>query len=300
VAAEIPDSIVGDPVRLRQVIVNLVGNAIKFTEHGEVGVRVEMESRGAAEARLLFTVSDTGIGISREKQHLIFEAFSQADTSTTREYGGTGLGLTIASRLVELMGGSIAVDSEPNQGSAFRFTVTVGLNQDPGQRPAAAGPAAQPFLVHSAQPKSELAILVAEDNPVNQKLAVRLLEKLGHQVHLVDNGEAAVRTVNSRAFDVVLMDLQMPVMGGLAACTAIREQERARGTHIPIIAMTAHAMQGDRGRCLQAGMDGYVSKPIDAKKLLETIEQLVGNRVATVPEGSPEADGEPTVHPTVE
>jgi len=276
VAPGIPDSIIGDPVRLRQVIVNLVGNAIKFTEQGEVSVLVEMESHGQSDARLLFWVRDTGIGIPREKQHLIFEAFSQADTSTTREYGGTGLGLTIASRLVGLMGGSIAVESEMDKGSAFRFTINVGLNLDQSRSaPGPACPPVQAFPKPSARPRAAMSILVAEDNPVNQKLAVRLLEKLGHRVHLVENGEAAVEAVKSQLFDAVLMDLQMPVMGGLAAVAAIREWEKDRGIHVPVIAMTAHAMQGDRERCLEGGMDGYVSKPIDINALVAALQSIV-------------------------
>ena len=274
VAPDVMDCVIGDPVRLRQVIVNLVGNAIKFTSQGEVGVRVEMGPYSATDVRLLFTVRDTGIGIPPEKQRLIFEAFSQADMSTTRIYGGTGLGLTISSRLVELMGGNITVESEAAKGSVFRFTVHVKLPQEHSQP---AGLAAQPASLRSRSARAEssmLAILVAEDNPVNQKLARRLLEKLGHHVHLAENGEQAVTAVKTQHFDVVLMDLQMPVMGGLAATAMIRDWEQGRGTHIPVIAMTAHAMQGDRERCLDSGMDGYISKPIDIAALVSTLETI--------------------------
>lgn len=273
VAPDVMDCVIGDPVRLRQVIVNLVGNAIKFTNHGEVEVRVGiMGPRNATEARLLFTVRDTGIGIPSEKQRLIFEAFSQADMSTTRIYGGTGLGLTISSRLVELMGGRITVESESAKGSVFSFTIHVGLPQE-HFRSAAVAP--QPASPHPTRAESKmLAILVAEDNPVNQKLARRLLEKLGHKVHLVENGEEAVAAVKTRHFDAVLMDLQMPVLGGLAATTAIRKWERGHGTHVPVIAMTAHAMQGDRERCLETGMDGYISKPVDIAALVSTLEAI--------------------------
>jgi PAS domain S-box-containing protein len=285
VAPNIADWIVSDPVRLRQVLVNLAGNAIKFTDEGEVEVRVEMDSRGERDAQLRFSVRDTGIGISPEKQHLIFEAFSQADMSTTRLYGGTGLGLTIASRLVELMGGRISVQSAPGRGSVFQFTIRTGLHSEgaptaedkqlalPVDRPAQ-----QPSLLNAmSQAKSRaLTILVAEDNPVNQKLAVRLLEKLGHSVHLVENGQEAVDAVKDRRFDVLLLDVQMPVMGGLAACAAIREWERrTSAARIPIVAMTAHAMQGDRERCLDAGMEGYISKPIDLGALTSTLESIV-------------------------
>ncbi|MFN7086365.1 MAG: ATP-binding protein [Burkholderiales bacterium] len=268
-APDIADTVVGDPVRLRQVIVNLVGNAIKFTNHGEISVRVEKETSTATEARLLFSVRDTGIGIAPEKQRLIFEAFSQADMSTTRIYGGTGLGLTISSRLVELMGGRITVESEPGQGSVFRFTVQVGI---PQKQCHAAAPAALPAPPRTTREALKpLSILVAEDNPVNQKLARRLLEKLGHLVHLVENGREAIAAVKERHYDVVLMDLQMPVMGGLAATAAIRDWEKDRDTHIPVIAMTAHAMQGDRERCLEMGMDGYISKPIDVAALIAVL-----------------------------
>ncbi len=287
VAPDVMDYVIGDPVRLRQVIVNLVGNAIKFTSHGEVGVRVEMGPSSATDARLLFTVRDTGIGIPPEKQRLIFEAFSQADMSTTRIYGGTGLGLTISSRLLELMGGNIAVESEPAKGSVFRFTIHVKL---PAEHSQPAGLAAQPASLRSRSARAEsnmLAILVAEDNPVNQKLARRLLEKLGHHVDLAENGEQAVTAVKSRHFDVVLMDLQMPVMGGLAATAMIRDWERDRGTHIPIIAMTAHAMQGDRERCLDSGMDGYVSKPIDIAALVSTLETIIPSAPKAASLGEP-------------
>ncbi len=292
VAPNVPDGVVGDPVRLRQVIVNLVGNAIKFTDHGEVSLAAEMEFHREGEARLVFSVRDTGIGISLEKQRVIFEAFSQADMSTTRLYGGTGLGLTIASRLVELMGGRISVESTPAEGSVFRFSIQVGLHQDRAPlSPTAGVPAAPPSPLRSmtkAKPDS-LSILVAEDNPVNQKLAVRLLEKLGHQVHLVENGEQAVDAVKARNFDLVLLDVQMPVMGGLAACGAIRAWEKGPGTHVPIVAMTAHAMQGDRERCLDAGMDGYIPKPIDIAALVSMLEALrpAAKKRVAVPDPAP-------------
>ena len=300
VAPEIADAVIGDPVRLRQVIVNLAGNAIKFTDEGEVELAVEMESCDEREAQLLFSVSDTGIGISPEKQRVIFEAFSQADMSTTRLYGGTGLGLTIASRLVELMGGHISVESDPGQGSVFRFSLRVGLHKEvelplPGRVPHLARTAEQPSLINAmSQAKSRsLNILVAEDNPVNQKLAVRLLEKIGHHVHLVENGQEAVDAVKRRRFDVLLLDIQMPVMGGLAACAAVRDWEKATGARrVPIIAMTAHAMQGDRERCLEAGMEGYISKPIDLAMLTSTLDAIVpaGTPVATSAAGARRED----------
>jgi len=282
VAPEIADAVVGDPMRLRQVLINLAGNAIKFTDEGEVELKAEVESRGDHDVVLRFAVRDTGIGISPEKQSVIFEAFSQADMSTTRIYGGTGLGLTIASRLVELMGGSISVESEPGRGSVFRFTVpvrlqaTAGLTGAPSVRPQARTAQPSPAGAASAAGSRALDVLVAEDNPVNQKLAARLLEKFGHRAHLVENGREAVEAVKSRHFDLLLLDIQMPVMGGLAACAAIRDWERASGgRRIPIVAMTAHAMQGDRERFLGAGMEGYISKPVDPAALTSTLNAIV-------------------------
>ncbi|MBZ5562314.1 MAG: PAS domain S-box protein [Acidobacteriia bacterium] len=415
VAPEVPRGLLGDPTRLRQILVNLIGNAVKFTERGEIAVSVEMQSILDNQAVLHFSVADTGIGIPPDKQQLIFQAFSQADSSTTRKYGGTGLGLAITSHLVGLMGGRIWVESEIGRGSTFHFTAHFGLQnvatapspgvgavdltsmpvlvvddnptnrrildsmlrhwnmkptladggaqglelmaehkragepiplvlidammpemdgftlaqkikQDPalagatimmltsaGQRGDAArcrelgigaylikpirqselldailmtlGKPAQgkprPGLVtrHSLrQTRRRLHILLAEDNLVNRELAVRLLEKSGHTVVTAGNGENAVELLEDPArqeFDLVLMDVQMPVMDGLQATRMIREKEGASGKHLPIIAMTAHALKGDRERCLEAGMDGYIAKPISRTKLFDAIEALV-------------------------
>ena len=409
VRGEVPEVLVGDPGRLRQVLVNLVSNAIKFTDEGEVVVHVVLESRAAEEVRLGFSVRDTGIGIPREKQDLLFRAFSQVDASSTRRYGGTGLGLAISARLVQMMGGQIWVESEEGRGSTFRFTATLGVGEHQVVGPArelsllrsvavlvvddnatnrrilqerlsqwgmnvtaveggrqalaameAARRAGQPFsivLLDSMMPEMDgfalareinqhptlagatlmmlssadrredtvrcrelgvanylvkpirqsdllraltsvvgapagspaaaakrsrslkacerpLRVLLAEDNAVNQKLAVRLLEKRGHQVQLVENGRQAVDAVRRQSFDVVLMDVQMPEMDGFAATAAIREAEQGSNRHLPIIAMTAHAMKGDRERCLEAGMDGYVSKPLTPEELFRTIENI--------------------------
>jgi len=401
--------VVGDPLRLRQVILNLAGNAIKFTEQGEVVLRVEVASQDAEGVTLYFAISDTGIGIPPEKQKLIFEPFTQADTSTTRKYGGTGLGLSISMHLIEKMGGRIWVESEPDKGSAFHFTArfgkataiaSIGVSADPAildnvrvlvvddnttnrqilektlgywrMRPAAASDgqsalallrqarsAGLPFglmildchmpemdgfmLVEAIQKSPELAglttimltsggqrgdgqrckelgiaaylikpvlqsdlletvlrvlgsrpdtakpvqvvtrhtlregkmplrILLAEDNVVNQRLAVRLLEKQGHMVVVAGDGAKALEALDRSPFDVVLMDVQMPVMGGVEATAAIREKEKISGNRIPIVAMTAHAMAGDRQRFLDNGMDAYVSKPIHSQELFEAIE----------------------------
>jgi PAS domain S-box-containing protein len=412
--ADVPPRLVGDPGRLRQILLNLVGNAVKFTEHGEVDLQVEMESQEADWAVLHFCVSDTGIGIPQEKQQRIFEAFMQADSSTTRKYGGTGLGLAITSRLVELMEGRIWLESQPEHGSTFHFTAKFGLakgpppepiafpkvklqgvpvlvvddnatnrrilatmlrrwsmqptmaetgneavvalrrakeigkpfplvlldaqmpemdgfsvveqlRQDPtlagsaimmltsaGQRGDAARcrelgvsaylvkPVRQSELLEAillvlGQPtpkkapaelitrhtiregRPKLRILLAEDNAVNRELVRRLLGKQGHMVLAVTTGREAVNLLekDTEGFDIVLMDLEMPDMDGLQATAIIREKEKLSGKHIPIIAMTAYAMKGDRERCLAAGMDGYVPKPIRHQDLFETIHNLI-------------------------
>jgi CheY-like chemotaxis protein len=410
VAAEVPEVVVGDPTRLRQVVLNLLGNAIKFTEKGEVEVRVDMPPSNKEGACLHIAVRDTGIGIPPEKQQHIFDAFSQADKGTTRQYGGTGLGLTIASRLVGMMGGRIWVESQAGLGSTFHFTVRLGTAErtaeeskgpvvsltglralvvDPnaasrrilesllsrwGMRPTSAQGAeaalsvlheakksgdlfrvaliaanlsdtdgfalaeqihhnpemggvtlimltsagqrgdaarcrqigvaayltkplrqnqlreaiqtalqgggaetASSFLVtrHSLSgPSRRLRILLAEDSRVNQLLATRLLEKQGHSVVVAGNGRAAMMALEKQPFDLVLMDVEMPEMDGLEATAAIREKEKSSGTHLPIIAMTAQAMTGDRERCLAGGMDDYISKPIHKEDLYEKVEQF--------------------------
>jgi len=408
VRPEVPDALLGDPDRLRRIVVNLVGNAVKFTEHGEVVLRASLEAHADREVTLHFLVTDTGIGISAETQDRIFEAFAQADTSTTRKYGGTGLGLAISSQLTELMGGRIWVESQEGRGSTFHFTARFGLpaakmapeptpvktrnlpvlivddnetnreileemisnwkmrpvtaksgsdamdalerakksgnpfrlvlldahmpevdgfevaeriKQNPGLRgttvilltsaaqredmlraksagavAALAKPVKQSELwdvivtaLHLPRPprtarteakrpsrsvRRPMRILVAEDNPVNQELALHLLERRGHSVILAENGRLALEAVGKHNFDLVLMDVQMPELGGLEATQAIREREKTSGAHLPILAMTAHAMQGDRERCLAAGMDGYIAKPLNPKKFLETVEAI--------------------------
>ncbi len=400
----VPVGIAGDPVRLQQVLSNLVGNAIKFTERGHVLVEVREEERFEGGTRLHFQVSDTGIGIPKNKQATIFEAFSQADGSTTRRFGGTGLGLTISSTLVQLMGGRLWVESAPGQGSTFHFTAAfdvVEISEARGPEPLlaelpvlivddnavnrrilhaqltrwhtrptavesgrvalevlseaahagrpfvlvildvnmpdldgfqvaeqivsrselagatimmlsssgqhgetarcrelgvsayltkpiqaaelheaicrvlqrrSAAPAPAPRRRTTARASRPLRILLAEDNVVNQRVAVGLLSNRGHEVVVAENGAEAVAALERESFDVVLMDVQMPVMGGFEATTLIREREQQNGAHTRIIAMTAHAMAGDRERCLEAGMDGYLSKPIDPAMLYATLE----------------------------
>jgi len=420
IKSDVPDQIVGDPIRVRQVVVNLLGNAIKFTDHGEVELEVRLESRHDDQLQLHFTVRDTGIGIPLEKQQLIFEAFSQADGSTTRKYGGTGLGLTISALLVKAMHGRIWVESAAGEGSSFHFTALFGAAGEPTpvtkeddtqlagipvlivddnvtnrriltetmwkwrMRPTAAASAhealsqmrsaaerGQPFrlvltdlhmpgmdgfqlaeqiqhapslaeavilMLTSGEQQGDLArcrelgisiyltkpvrhaelraailraligrsgaidratgaplsespllrkndaalplhILLAEDNLVNQRVAVSILEKAGHRVTVANNGRQALNRWSEQAFDLILMDVQMPEIDGFEATAIIRKKERPT-EHIPIIALTAHAMKGDQERCLAAGMDAYLSKPIDAHQLVELVSRYSPQLVA--------------------
>ena len=421
----VPEFLVADPTRLRQILVNLVGNAIKFTERGEVRIQVKLNSASESEVALHFAVSDTGIGIPKDKQQLIFDSFSQADGSTTRRFGGTGLGLAISSQLIGLMGGRIWVESVVGEGSTFHFVIRAGradpradvhapealeglrvmvidedadtrsllsmmldswrmesalvdncavalqvmkwssklgrhfemllvrdqlvksqadslareirknadfaktpilliaeeeLDEEQWLEMGATGclttPISQSRLLDlvlntlSASPNEErkaprvsdkdtpntaaqeagsgeqdskrsLKVLLAEDIPENQALAVALLERQGHSVSVASNGREALELLQREAVDLILMDIQMPEMGGVEATNAIREKERATGGRTPIIALTAHAMKGDRERYLRAGMDGYVSKPIRRQELFDAIEQLTSKTVLT-------------------
>ncbi|HYL09890.1 MAG TPA: PAS domain S-box protein, partial [Candidatus Acidoferrales bacterium] len=280
IVPEAPENLVGDPGRLRQILVNLIGNGIKFTESGEVIVRVRGRSVQAGEADLEFAVSDTGTGIAKEMHSKIFEAFSQADSSTTRKYGGTGLGLSITAQLVKLMGGEIQLESELGRGSTFRFTVKFQVSGKPELKTSSSSPETPPAKIQarSGNPPSMgvptgLQFLLAEDNAVNQRLAIGLLEKCGNRVAVAANGREVLEALHRQSFDAVLMDVQMPEMGGLEATRLIRQREKFLGGHIPIIAMTAHAMKGDREKCLEAGMDGYVSKPIRPDALFGEIKK---------------------------
>ena len=291
VGPDVPHTLVGDARLLCQIIVNLVGNGIKFTEKGEVVLQVEREKEDEDLVRLHFRVRDTGIGIPVEKQAAIFDAFAQADSSLTRSYGGTGLGLTIAGRLVELMGGRIWLQSMPGAGTTVHFTAWFGIvkhakpieqnvvfdpTQQAGVDPQAPHAPIPPISRPTPQANDRgLNILLAEDNVINQMVAVRLLAKGGHKAQVAGDGLQALEELANRHFDLVLMDVQMPIMGGLEAAAAVRVMEERTGGHIPIIALTAHAMNGDRERCLAAGMDGYLSKPIRGNELLEQIEALV-------------------------
>jgi PAS domain S-box-containing protein len=293
IAPEVPDVLLGDLGRLRQVVVNLVGNAIKFTEHGQVVVRVSPQqgSEAAAEQAaadkvvLHFAVCDTGIGVPPEQQESIFAPFEQARSSpfASRRYGGTGLGLAICRQLVELMGGRLWVESEVGRGSTFHFRVRFGLPD---------GPLVRPTERESGTGSGDrsLSILLVEDHHVNQKMAVRLLEKHRHTVMVAGNGKQALEALGSgRTFDLVLMDVQMPEMDGCETTELIRGREKGTGRHIPIIALTAHAMKGDRERYLDAGMDGYVSKPIQPRELFAAINAVLEQKARAEEPDVPDA-----------
>jgi len=324
VSPHVPAVAVGDPGRLRQILNNLLANAIKFTDAGRIVLTATLDGEtSAAGVRVRFAVHDTGIGIAHSDQELIFERFMQADASSTRKYGGTGLGLAISKELVELLGGEIGVESEPDRGSRFWFTVELGKapTQPAEERPAPANirPVAQPEsppsvvvtipvsgpgptpatkaatapTVPAAAPNgNSLAnltaalrgkkhkVLLAEDNEINQRITMRLLEKLGVSADAVANGRAAVDAAGKKPYDLVFMDCQMPEMDGFEATAMIRNHERNR-RHTPICALTANAMEGDRERCLAAGMDDYVTKPVSLEKLQEAMERWIpGARVS--------------------
>jgi signal transduction histidine kinase len=261
----VPSLVSGDANRVRQVLVNLLGNAIKFTERGSVFVKCAATQEADGATRMHLTVTDTGIGIDADKLGLIFEAFAQADGSTSRRYGGTGLGLAICARLAEHMGGRVWAESTPNQGSVFHFTAFLSAPT----RVVEAAPATVPAAPEPPRAAAPLRVLVAEDNPVNQVLAVRLLEKHGHSVIVAGDGQEAVQLFDEHRPDIVLMDVQMPNVNGYDATAAIRRMPH--GAAVPIVAMTANAMQGDRESCLAAGMSGYLSKPVRPKELYEVL-----------------------------
>ena len=276
IAPETPDALVGDPVRLRQILTDLLGNALKFTEQGGVILQVNTVVATADEVTLHFAVRDTGIGIPLDRQATIFDAFTQADNSMTRRFGGTGLGLAICSQLVGLMGGAITVESMPGHGSTFQFTVHLGV-----ESPSSAN------AQRDAEPAEVLAplrILLAEDNPLNQLVAVRMLERRGHQVAIAHDGLQALSCWEHEPFDLMLMDIQMPHLNGIATTILIRQRERERGDgHIPIIAMTAYVTQDDVTACLEAGMSDYLAKPITSRALLSAITRVLAKQRELLP-----------------
>ncbi len=268
VDAQVPEYLVGDRTKLFEVLSNLLSNALKFTDSGSIHLTAGIEDENERDMLIGVSVSDTGIGIAPDKHEIIFQAFRQADGSMARRFGGTGLGLAICTKLVQAMGGSIRVKSEPGNGSTFHFTVRLTkVLAQPTAEPAKAG---EPHALH-------LRILLAEDNVLNQRLELRLLERAGHDVQLARSGREAVDAYAGASFDVVLMDIQMPEMDGLEATRAIRLFEVETGRHTPIIAMTACAGSDDERRCREAGMDGYIAKPIDTRALLDEIHRLHAN-----------------------
>jgi PAS domain S-box-containing protein len=259
----ISDYILGDPTRVRQILTNLVANAIKFTKEGEIEVDVSLTDN---KKYLMLYVKDTGIGIPEDQQKSIFEVFQQVDTTTTRKYGGTGLGLALAKNLVELGGGKIWIESEPGKGSKFYFTLPYKPTKEPTKEETVT------CELNTAGPDKCYKILLAEDNLINRKLAKRILEKHGFtNVTIAENGEDAVKHYKTEKPDLILMDIQMPVMDGLEATKIIRAQEKE--SKIPIIAITASAMPEDRDICLGAGCDDYISKPINPKKLVNLVRK---------------------------
>ncbi|PON14675.1 hypothetical protein C2W62_27845 [Candidatus Entotheonella serta] len=266
ITREVPAWVAEDQERMRQVVSNWVGKAVKFTESGEVGVTVSRDMETGGEVLVRFEVHDTGIGIAPEAQARLFQKFSQVDSSTTRKYGGTGLGLAICKQLAEMMGGGdIGVQSKLGQGSTFWFSTRLIKCSPPehlqlGAEALGAADLGRALASHasSAAPipeQSDVKILIAKDNIVNQKVAVRMLEKLGYHADVAANGRAVLEALERTSYDLILMDCQMPEMDGYEATAAIRAREVHTGLHIPIVAMTANAMQGDSEQCLQAGMD---------------------------------------------
>ncbi len=270
---QLPGSLVGDAGRVRQVFANLLGNAVKFTQRGAVSVRVALLSRTADRCRILTRITDTGIGIPSETIERLFEPFTQADASTSRLYGGSGLGLAISRRLVGMMGGRIEVESDPGEGSTFRFTLDLPASEEQPSECAGGGGDA----VASRERIAGLRVLVAEDNATNRRIIAALLEKLDVTADLAENGRETLDALARGRYDMVLMDVQMPGMDGLETTRRIRAGEAA-GARIPIVAMTANAMKGDREACLAAGMDGYLSKPISPVEL-ERIMAFAAQRV---------------------
>ncbi|MBF0569778.1 MAG: PAS domain S-box protein [Candidatus Omnitrophica bacterium] len=275
VADDVPPLVMGDPVRIRQIIINLVTNAIKFTHKGKVEIGLKALSRKNKDCEFLFSIKDSGIGIPQDRIGSLFELFTQVDEKTSRRYGGTGLGLAISKKLVEMMGGRIWAESEEGQGSTFNFLVTLPVSDNVPPPAAVEG---APVAGVAPDGIGKIRILLAEDNLVNQKIAARILEKRGWEVVVANNGREAVDMLGKGHYDIILMDDHMPEMTGVEATILIRGEEKQTGIHIPIVAMTANAMTGDREKYLATGMDGYVSKPIDRDALFRMIINLVQQR----------------------
>ncbi|WP_162180031.1 hybrid sensor histidine kinase/response regulator [Bryobacter aggregatus] len=273
---KLPAWLAGDPGRLQQVLVNLLGNAVKFTAMGKVLLRLEAEPQENGYWKIAIAVIDSGVGIPVEQQNRIFDAFTQADSSTTRRFGGTGLGLAISTQLVKMMGGKLEVHSKLGEGSTFSFEIQLHEAQ-----------AAVPTPTGSRlSPSRPLSLLVAEDNDVNRTLLHRILQRAGHEVETVTNGLQALEALQNRSFDVVLMDIHMPEMDGLEATRAVRAREKACGKHTPIVALTALALKGDAERCLAAGMDAYLPKPLNRSDLFALLAKIEAGADVKVPSPS--------------
>ena len=297
ISDQVPATLQGDPGRLRQVLSNLVGNAIKFTENGEVVIKVDCDQDTDGDATLGFSIHDTGIGIGEEEQKCLFLPFSQADETTTRKFGGTGLGLAISKKLVELMDGSIELESESGKGSTFRFScrmeksgaLSIESNPDIRKFPTAQRISEAVTTSKESGSKGDYRILLAEDNPINQEVTLGTLKRLGHEADLAENGRQALDMWEKHPYDLILMDCQMPEMDGYQTTEAIRRSELDKEDRIPIIALTAHALKGDREKCLAAGMDDFLPKPFKRQQLLDILQKWIG------PDGEMETKGRESV-----
>jgi signal transduction histidine kinase/CheY-like chemotaxis protein len=274
----VPSRLLGDPARISQVVSNLLGNAIKFTQHGNILVKVDLKEETDKDVLVEVSIKDSGIGISAEVLEGLFQPFSQADASTTRKYGGTGLGLVISRNLVELMGGKVSVESLSGQGARFAFTLRL-IKQATGSafmpaRETIAVPEHQKFKIRSGEADGKLRVLIVDDSDINRKLAKILIEQLGGKADLAENGSVAVEACKNNKYDLIMMDAHMPVMDGVEATIRIRESEKGGRHHTPIIALTANAMSGDREHYLEAGMDEYLSKPINEKAFASILHKL--------------------------
>lgn len=277
IQSDVPQQVEGDPTRLRQILTNLVGNAIKFTEKGYIYVHIEVERYGQSHVELKFSIQDTGVGIPRHKQGVIFDAFVQAEGGLNRGYGGTGLGLAISLNLVEMMKGRLWVESEERYGSTFFFTVTLALLPQHSSTPLTPLPLSIPPPTYAP---TRYQILLAEDNPVNRTIAIKVLEHAGHSVIAVDNGQQAFEQMQQNTFDLILMDLQMPHCDGFQSTQMIRAWEKEHHQRpIPIIALTAHVTAEEIQRCLQIGMNAHLGKPYRSAELLELIQEVKENTV---------------------
>ena len=284
-ADNIPATVTGDQLRLRQVLTNLIGNAVKFTEHGKVEVRVDAGDTNGGGREFRFSIDDTGIGIPDNKKDLLFKPFSQVDESDTRRYGGTGLGLAISREIVERLGGTITCESMEGKGSTFLFTIPLGeaVTEHGTGVISDAAPSIEGVAVRSDEVKKQL-LLLAEDDPVIRRILGEMLKRSNYNLDMAEDGRKAVEKWENEAYDLILMDIQMPFLDGFAATRAIREREMARGGHTLIVAMTAHASKDDEQRCLDAGMDAYISKPIDLKASIALIGDLIRQRDNKIPD----------------